>query len=112
MLAKAMVRSLKYYEGCNLVICLSHLGFSYTDDQICDVKLAQQVKGIDVILGGHTHTFLDEPYIHRHDDGSLCCVHQVGFAGIRLGKIELLFNQDGKPTALTNASVTVKSSND
>lgn len=108
MLAKAMVRSLKYYESCDLVVCLSHLGYNYQSDKVSDVKLAQQVKGIDVILGGHTHTFLDEPFIHRHDDGSLCCVHQVGFGGIRLGKIELLFNQDGKATALANSSVDVR----
>lgn len=107
LLAEAMVRSLKKYQSCDIVICLSHLGYQYKSDKVSDVKLAQKVKGIDVILGGHTHTFLDEPFIHQHDDGSLCCVHQVGFGGIRLGKIELLFDQDGKPTTMANSSFEV-----
>ena len=50
-------------KKCDLVICLSHIGYDYKDDpkKISDKILAAQTDGIDLILGGHTHTFLPEP---------------------------------------------------
>lgn len=109
MLAKAMVRSLKEYQKCDLVICLSHLGYDYSDPlRVSDKKLAQSVPGIDIILGGHTHTFLDEPYVVEHDEGQQCLVHQVGFGGIRLGKIEVYFSEEAKAIAFKSESKSVK----
>ncbi|MEZ4907162.1 MAG: hypothetical protein R2771_05870 [Saprospiraceae bacterium] len=46
------------------MICLSHLGYKYNNDKISDIVLAQNSKDIDLIIGGHTHTFMknqDEP---------------------------------------------------
>ena len=52
---------LRYYLGCDLVICLSHLGFKYKTKKISDKLLASNTNNIDLIIGGHTHTFLNEP---------------------------------------------------
>ncbi len=81
--------------GCNLVICLSHMGYRYRNDRVSDTALAQLVPGIDLILGGHTHSFLNAPDVYNHKEGS-SVVHQVGFAGIRLGRADVVFTNDGQ----------------
>lgn len=92
--------------GCNLVICLSHLGYKYNSDQISDVRLAALTKNIDIILGGHTHTFLDQPDIVKNSEQKNVLIAQTGFAGIRLGRIDLLFCENGKK--LLHSSSTIK----
>ena len=92
--ARKMVDTLRN-QGCQFVICLSHLGYRYRGDRVSDTAIAQEVKGIDLILGGHTHSFLDGPDVYHHQDESTI-VHQVGFAGIRLGRVDIVFNKDGK----------------
>ena len=83
--------------GCDLVICLSHLGYRSFGDRPSDSAVGQEVPEIDIVLGGHSHTFLDEPLvIGTPDDYTL--VNQVGFAGIRLGRIDLVFNRDRRNT--------------
>lgn len=63
--AKKMVDILRNKKKCDLIICLSHLGFDSENPEnpVCDTTLAKEVGGIDIIIGGHTHTFLSEPYI-------------------------------------------------
>lgn len=62
--AKIMVAKLQE-ANCDLIICLSHLGFQpeKPTQVICDALLAEQVGGIDLIIGGHTHTSLSEPQV-------------------------------------------------
>ena len=50
-------------KGCDYIICLSHLGFKYDTNKISDIKLAQKTENINLIIGGHTHTFMNEPYV-------------------------------------------------
>ena len=96
--AKDIVRELKEIEKCDLIICLSHLGFKYKNDpdKICDVLLAQQTKDIDLIIGGHTHTFLDKPVIEKNSDGNDVLINQVGCYGINLGRLDFYFSDDKK----------------
>ena len=68
---------------------LSHLGFEYPGSQISDKKLAAETHGIDIILGGHTHTFLDAPVVMNNRKGSQVIVNQAGWAGLELGMIQL-----------------------
>jgi 5'-nucleotidase len=75
---------------CSLVICLSHLGYRYGDGRPSDVRLARQVAGTDLILGGHTHTFMDVPDVVVGPDGWRTLVNQVGFGGMRLGRIDVV----------------------
>lgn len=82
---------LKQDQQCDLVICLSHLGYHYENNKIDDLKLAKSTKNIDIIIGGHTHTFLDEPVHVKNSENSKVVVNQVGWAGLRLGRIDVLF---------------------
>ncbi|WP_338378466.1 metallophosphatase [uncultured Flavobacterium sp.] len=95
---KDIVRELKEIEKCDLIICLSHLGFKYKNnpEKICDVLLAQQTKDIDLIIGGHTHTFLDKPVIEKNSDGNDVLINQVGCYGINLGRLDFYFSDDKK----------------
>jgi 5'-nucleotidase len=79
---------LKKEMACDVVICLSHLGFKYASNKISDLSLAKRSKNIDIIIGGHTHTFLDTPQLHKNSDGEDVIVSQAGWAGLRLGKID------------------------
>ena len=94
--AQDMARILKQEKKCDLVICLSHLGYKYKDepDKICDTKLATLTKDIDLIIGGHTHTFLDKPTVLKNSVGQDVLVNQVGCYGINLGRIDFYFDDD------------------
>jgi len=78
-------------KGCDLVICLSHLGYEYASEKISDRKLAQQTRNIHLIIGGHTHTFLDKPTEEKNLDNQTVLINQVGWAGINLGRIDFTF---------------------
>lgn len=87
--AKEAVAALQKVN-CDLIICLSHLGFDYPDKaKPSDLILAQKVAGIDLILGGHTHTFMDAPAKVQNPEGKEVWIHQVGWAGVRMGVIEV-----------------------
>lgn len=85
---------LKNEKKCDLVICLSHLGYKYDEDNISDVKLAPLTENIDLILGGHTHTFLPEPQKYTNRAGKTVLVNQVGWAGLLLGRIDFYFDKN------------------
>ncbi len=77
-------------KGCDLIICLSHLGYDYPDStRISDRKLAKDSRNIDIILGGHTHTFLEKPTIEKNKKGKGVLINQVGYAGLYLGRIDI-----------------------
>ena len=86
---------LRNEKKCDLVICLSHIGFDYKDDpkKMSDKHLAAKTSGIDLILGGHTHTFLKEPLNFQNKDGKNVIVNQVGWAGILLGRLDFYFDK-------------------
>lgn len=92
--AQDMSRILNEQEKCDLVICLSHLGYNYKDDKISDLKLAEKTKGIHLIIGGHTHTFLKKPTVVKNAEGKNMLVNQVGWAGMNLGRIDFYFDNE------------------
>lgn len=96
--AKDITRKLKEEEKCDLIICLSHLGFNNKNEpeKPSDVKLAQETKDIDIIIGGHSHTFLDKPVIYKNSAGKNVVINQVGAYGINLGRIDFYLSSDKK----------------
>lgn len=90
--ANEIVPHLRDKLKCNLIVCLSHLGYEYRTDQISDRILASQTQGIDLIIGGHTHTFLSEPVEIKNLTGNITLVNQTGFGGINLGRVDFLFD--------------------
>ena len=83
-------------KKCDMVICLSHIGYEYKDNpnKISDKIFATKTSGIDLILGGHTHTFLPEPQTFLNKAGKNVLVNQVGWAGLLLGKIDFYFDKN------------------
>ena len=79
---------LKKEKSCDMVICLSHLGYKYRDNKVSDIVLAGETENIDLIIGGHTHTFMDAPELYKNKIGSDVLVNQVGWAGIQLGRLD------------------------
>jgi 5'-nucleotidase len=94
--AQDMSRILKHDKKCDLVICLSHLGFSYKNEpyKVSDLELAKKTKDIDLIIGGHTHTFLDKPVVEKNSENKDVVINQVGCYGINLGRIDFYLSND------------------
>lgn len=101
--SKEVAEILKKKEKCDFVICLSHLGYKYKESNIIgDDVLAKEIQFTDLIIGGHTHTFMDEPAVFKDIHGSDVVVNQVGWGGIKLGRLDFIF--DGvKKKNLANA---------
>jgi len=94
--ALKMEHVLKKDHNCDLVICLSHLGFSYKHEKISDSILAPHTKYTDLIIGGHTHSFLEKPLVLKNAEGRQILVNQAGWAALAAGKIEFIFDRSGK----------------
>jgi len=107
-MTQEMTRILKTEEKCDLVICVSHIGYYYKNnpDKISDLKLAGLTKDIDLIIGGHTHTFLPKPTIVKNSEGENMLVNQVGCYGINLGRIDFYFDAD-KNKSSSGTSIVV-----
>jgi 5'-nucleotidase len=98
---------LKKKEGCDMVICLSHLGYKYSDNRISDRIFAQQSENIDVIIGGHTHTFMDAPEVLKNKVGSDVIINQVGWAGLVLGRLDINFSKGNRKNLVGSRTILI-----
>lgn len=105
--AREMVQELRN-QGCHLIVCLSHLGLSYESEKISDLRLAAAVEGIDLIIGGHTHSFLDEPVRVLNPAGKEVLINQVGWAGVSLGRLDYRFDGAGRTTGVSWRTLPVE----
>jgi 5'-nucleotidase len=105
--AAEVTHKLRSEEKCDVVVCLSHLGYKYENEKVSDLVLAKKSEGIDIIIGGHTHTFLEKPTIVKNRKGKNVHVAQVGWAGIRLGKVIIYTNRKTRKKTLETATVEV-----
>ena len=89
---------LKFEENCDLIICLSHLGYKYNNlpERVCDYNLAKKSNHIDLIIGGHTHTFMEKPVVLKNEKGNDVIINQVGCFGLYLGQIDFFFDRNNK----------------
>ena len=94
--ATEMETFLKNEKDCDLVICLSHLGLRYKNDNISDMVLVNETSMTDLILGGHTHTYLEEPIIQNNKAGKRAIVNQAWWGGLVMGKIDFVFERSNK----------------
>lgn len=99
--AQSEAAHLKKERDCDFVICLSHLGYAYNDRKVSDIHLAQNTKDIDLILGGHTHTFMRKPDIRRNMAGAEVIINQAGWGGILLGQVNVYFERNKKRRCVT-----------
>ncbi|WP_209399960.1 bifunctional UDP-sugar hydrolase/5'-nucleotidase [Pseudozobellia sp. WGM2] len=106
-IAQDTERELKETHNCDLVICLSHLGYEYKrESKPSDLLLASQTQYTDLIIGGHTHTFLDKPTVIKNKVNRDILVNQVGCFGINLGRIDFYFDST-KNSQSTGISISV-----
>lgn len=105
--ANEVADKLRKQEDCDMVICLSHLGHQYKDNKVSDEILAKESENIDLIIGGHTHTFLDNPVKYTNKKGDDVIINQVGWAGIILGRLDFEFSKFSGKKLAKNHSITV-----
>jgi 5'-nucleotidase len=105
--ANETANMLKRGENCDMIICLSHLGNKYGDNKVSDEVLAKESEQIDLVIGGHTHTFLDEPLIYKNKNGNDVIVNQVGWAGIILGRLDFEFSKFSGKKMVKNHNLPV-----
>lgn len=94
-------KSVKAFEdmGINKIIAVTHIGYNDSLKFDNDLELAKQVEGIDIIVGGHTHSALNEPHIVNHYDGPTAIVQAQDY-GKALGKLNVSFNSRGYLTEI------------
>jgi len=96
LVAQEMETYLKNDRNCDLVICLSHLGLRYRSNKISDLLLAKETSKTDLIIGGHTHTFLKEPLVQKNKLGKPVIVNQAWWGGLVVGKVDFVFEKSPK----------------
>lgn len=77
-------------EKCDVIVCLSHLGWRI-GNEYNDERLASETAGIDIILGGHSHDYFEQPLVYRNRDGKDVIMQQMGKNGRYLGHVTLTF---------------------
>ena len=81
---------LKKEKKCDLVIFLSHLGYrGGTQDRPSDEILVAASRNIDLVIGGHSHTFIKSPLVVKDLDGKDVPIVQAGCQGVQVGKFEI-----------------------
>jgi 5'-nucleotidase len=106
--ALKMEKFLKIEKKADLIICLSHLGFNYKEKKTGDMSLAAETFHTDLIIGGHTHTFLKKPESVVNKSGQTVLVNQVGFGGLILGRIDYFFEKEGKKRTKSDDNIPIK----
>ncbi|TVQ14293.1 MAG: bifunctional metallophosphatase/5'-nucleotidase [Bacteroidetes bacterium] len=105
--ARRVERLLKEELGCDIIICLSHLGYEYETGKVSDVVIARKTRYTDIILGGHTHTLLDPPAKIENAAGKKVHIGQTGYAGVRLGRMDLYFNKKNSETFVESNTTNI-----
>ena len=87
---------LKNEKNCDLVVCLSHLGFKYRDEKVSDHVIAAETSMTDLIIGGHTHTYVEKPVDMKNKAGKQVIVNQASWGGLVLGRVDFVFEKTKK----------------
>lgn len=93
--------------GCDIIVCLSHLGYAYKENKISDTELAKISKFTDLIIGGHTHTFLDKPMRLKNALGKDVIINQAGWAGLQLGRIDFYVDKAQKTASVFGSNLNI-----
>ena len=81
--ANSMAEMLRNKYKCDMVICISHLGHN------SDLNMAESTKGIDIIIGGHSHTFMKQPTLRKNIDDNDVLIFQTNGRGVYVGRIDV-----------------------
>jgi 5'-nucleotidase len=105
--ANENAEELRKKHKCDFIICLSHLGDRYNDDKISDEILAKESYEIDLVIGGHTHRFFEQPRRYKNRKNADVIVNQVGWGGLNLGRLDYVFNRSGKKNLARSHTVVI-----
>ncbi len=94
-------------KDCDLIICLSHLGFEYASNRVSDKVLAKSTKNIHLIIGGHTHTFMEKAFEEKNLEGKSVLINQTGWGGLYMGRIDLEFQSESFTKKNTGKEVVI-----
>ena len=83
-------------QGCAVVIALSHLGYNGYAGEVGDTQWPKDVPGVNYVVGGHSHTFLERPDRVAHSSGWETAVMQVGHSGLNVGRANLCVDASGR----------------
>lgn len=85
---------------CDLIVCLSHLGIRYESNKPSDVVVASETKHTNLIIGGHSHTYLEKPLELKNKAGEPVIVNQAWWGGLMIGRIDFVLDEANKKTAV------------
>jgi 5'-nucleotidase len=105
--AAEYAHQLKKENKCDIVICLSHMGYSSNNKQPCDYDMAKQSKNIDLIIGGHSHTLLKKPVKMFNSDGKIVYIGQVGWGGAYLGRFDIYVDKATRKKFVENNTIKI-----
>lgn len=105
--ANEVANELKFRHKCHIIICLSHLGYQYQGEKVSDRVVAANTRNIDIIIGGHTHTFMEVPEQISNLDSQPVWVNQVGWAGLYLGRMDVKFERNMNKKSVFGRTVVV-----
>ena len=88
-IAEKTAHYLKHRRRCDIVVCLSHLGWRMAPPDADDSTMVAATRGIDIVLGGHSHTYMERPEYVRDADGRPVPVSQNGKHGVFVGRVEM-----------------------
>ena len=109
--ANEVSSKLKFDYDCDMIVCLSHLGLEYESDKVSDLKVAKNSSCIDLIIGGHTHSFLEKSIIVTNQINKKVIVSQAGYGGIKLGRLDFIFNKKNEIRKVISTLKDIKSLN-
>ena len=103
---RPIVKRLRETEKVDLVVVLSHLGYNLNGTAPDDLQMPGQVAGIDAVIGGHSHTFLETPTRVPQAKGETL-IFQVGFGGVNLGRMDFAITR-GTVRAASGGALPVR----
>lgn len=104
--ARKMELFLKKEAECDLVICLSHLGIQYKGNKVSDHVIAHETRYTDLIIGGHTHTFLEDAIRVKNKAGNPVVINQSGYGALMLGQVDFVIERGSRNKKVFTSSRT------
>lgn len=111
--ANRIARILREEKKCDIVVAVTHIGYNMVAPKESDLNLARQSKDIDIIIGGHSHTFVDPstpdktPYWINNAEGYPVLVAQTGKYGRNIGYIKIDLDKFKHNGAVDSADIPV-----
>jgi 5'-nucleotidase len=105
-----LANSLSVTHGCNLIVCLSTLGYK-NSSKIDDVNLAASSEHIDIIMGNEDRLFMKTPNVAQNKNKEEVIINHVGRAGVVLGNFQIAFDEEGNKKSIVFDNLMIGTEN-